>query len=77
MKDKFTFFDGAFGTYYFELTKDFKPCELANIHSPKTVIEIHKKYIQAGANCIKTNTYSVNNHLFPDKGQQKLIIKTC
>ena len=31
MKEKIMFFDGAFGTYYFRQTKDYKPCELANI----------------------------------------------
>ncbi|MEG1782030.1 MAG: bifunctional homocysteine S-methyltransferase/methylenetetrahydrofolate reductase [Oscillospiraceae bacterium] len=74
---KFSFFDGAFGTYYFDLTKDFMPCELANINSPQVVCDIHKSYIAAGAQAIKTNTFSVNRLLFPDKSQKNFIIKAA
>lgn len=77
MKNIISFFDGAFGTYYFDLTKDFRPCELANIHSPSIVRDIHSSYINAGADALKTNTFSVNSTLFPDTAQQKLIIKTA
>ncbi len=77
MKTNISFFDGAFGTFYFEKTRDYKPCELANIHSPQTVINIHKDYIAAGAQAIKTNTYSVNSAVFPDLLQRKEIIKTA
>ncbi len=77
MKKQISFFDGAFGTYYFEKTKDYKPCELANIHSPEVVIDIHKEYISAGAQAVKTNTYSVNSTIFGDMGQRKRIIKAA
>ncbi|MBQ8605056.1 MAG: bifunctional homocysteine S-methyltransferase/methylenetetrahydrofolate reductase [Oscillospiraceae bacterium] len=77
MKNQISFFDGAFGTYYFEKTRDYKPCELANIHSPWTVIDIHKAYIDAGAQAIKTNTFSVNSTIFTDLAQRKDIIKAA
>ena len=77
MKHCISFFDVAFGTYYFEKTKDYKPCELANIHSPWTVIDIHKSYISAGAQAIKTNTFSVNSMIFTDLSQRKEIIRTA
>ncbi|MBR5521530.1 MAG: bifunctional homocysteine S-methyltransferase/methylenetetrahydrofolate reductase [Oscillospiraceae bacterium] len=77
MKRQISFFDGAFGTFYFEKTKDYKPCELANIHSPWTVIDIHKAYIDAGAQAIKTNTFSVNSMIFTDLMQRKEIIKAA
>ena len=77
MAQQITFFDGAFGTYYFEKTRDYKPCELANIHSPEIVTDIHKQYIQAGAQAIKTNTYSVNSLIFSDENQRRQIIKNA
>jgi len=77
LKHRISYFDGAFGTYYFEKTRDYKPCELANIHSPWTVIGIHKEYISAGAQAIKTNTYSVNSGIFTDISQRREIIKAA
>ncbi|MDP4109355.1 MAG: homocysteine S-methyltransferase family protein, partial [Bacillota bacterium] len=55
-------FDGAFGSYYFSLTGDEAPCELANLNRPDTVREIHRRYIEAGAQAIKTNTFGANTH---------------
>lgn len=77
MVKQISFFDGAFGTYYFEKTKDYKPCELANIHSPDVVTDIHKQYVAAGAQAIKTNTFSVNSIIFGDESQRKQIIKSA
>lgn len=54
------FFDGAFGTYYRALTGSLKPCELANVTDPGTVLKIHRDYIEAGADAIKTNTFAAN-----------------
>ena len=60
------FFDGAFGTYYHIKTGSSKNCELANLENPNTVLEIHKEYLKAGVDCIKTNTFSVNSNLTND-----------
>ena len=35
-------------------------CELANIKNEKLVYDIHKEYIEAGCNAIKTNTFGAN-----------------
>lgn len=75
MKDKILFFDGAFGTYYFEKTRDFKPCELANIHSPDIVSGILAEYVAAGAQAVKTNSFSANSITFPDHITRNLIIE--
>ena len=54
-------FDGAFGTYYAQrYAEDQKPCEMANLNHPKRVAAIHQEYIEAGADAIKTNTFSAN-----------------
>lgn len=52
--------DGAFGTYYASLYQDATSCELANIHHPERVSQIHREYIEAGAHGIKTNTFGAN-----------------
>lgn len=52
-------FDGAFGTYYTSLYGSHEICELANIHHPERVQRIHKEYVDAGAQAIKTNTFSI------------------
>ena len=52
------FFDGAFGTYYITKTGDYQPCENANLANQDAVISIHKEYIAAGVDAIKTNTFA-------------------
>lgn len=54
-------FDGAMGTMLQD--RELKIGELPevlNITSPDTIIDIHKKYIKAGANIITTNTFGAN-----------------
>ncbi len=55
-----TFFDGAFGTYYRALTGVRQPCEMANLSDPSLVCEIHRAYVEAGANAVKTNTFAAS-----------------
>lgn len=54
-------FDGAMGTYYASVCKNPLPkCELANIYDRDTILNIHKEYINAGCQAIKTNTFAAN-----------------
>ncbi|MBQ7792824.1 MAG: homocysteine S-methyltransferase family protein, partial [Clostridia bacterium] len=66
MKQPF-YFDGAFGTYYREKYETNEPCEFANLTHPQRVLEIHKEYIGAGVDAIKTNTFGVNSALSQDE----------
>lgn len=53
--------DGAFGTYYPTVANHPLPqCELANLHYPEDVALIHRHYLRAGANAIRTNTFLAN-----------------
>ncbi|MCX7658673.1 MAG: homocysteine S-methyltransferase family protein, partial [Oscillospiraceae bacterium] len=62
LKDRDYFlFDGAFGTYYSLLYGDDEPCELANLNKSEKVLDIHRQYIDAGADAIKTNTFAANS----------------
>lgn len=52
--------DGAFGTYYAQLYDTKELPELANIKYPERVLGIHREYIEAGAQVIRTNTFAAN-----------------
>ncbi len=69
-------FDGAMGTYYSsKYNKDF-PCELANLFDRDSIYKIHKEYIDAGANAIKSNTFEANRFsLACDQQEVEQIIK--
>lgn len=54
-------FDGAMGTYYMNLYHEVgSQCEKANVNAPQNILAIHKAYIAAGCNAIKTNTFGAN-----------------
>ena len=54
--------DGAMGTYYAQLTDNYNVLpEFANISDPQMIEKIHQEYIAAGAELIKTNTFSANS----------------
>jgi 5-methyltetrahydrofolate--homocysteine methyltransferase len=61
LKDSILFFDGAMGTMLQErgLKRGEIP-ETYNIIHPHIVKEIHKKYVEAGADIITTNTFGAN-----------------
>lgn len=50
--------DGAMGTYFHQLTGEpSDQCERWNVTHPDTIFQIHRAYLQAGAVCLRTNTY--------------------
>ena len=50
-------FDGGMGTYY--KTKPGQECEQANLTDPDGILAVHRAYLAAGADAIKTNTFSL------------------
>lgn len=50
-------FDGGMGTYY--KTKPGQECEQANLTDPEGILAVHRAYLAAGADAIKTNTFSL------------------
>lgn len=49
------------GTYYASISHNpLARCELANIYDRNTIVNIHKQYIDAGCNAIRTNTFGAN-----------------
>jgi methionine synthase I (cobalamin-dependent)/5,10-methylenetetrahydrofolate reductase len=61
LKKRPLLFDGAMGTYYGSITNNpSSKCELANINDANTILNIHREYIDAGCNAIRTNTFGAN-----------------
>ena len=61
IKEKILIFDGAMGTMLQKKgLKIGENPELLNIKSPDIIEEIHKEYIESGANVITTNTFGAN-----------------
>lgn len=57
-------FDGAMGTYFAAQTSlSSDQCEMASMRDPETISAIHRAYLEAGCQAIKTNTYSVATEL--------------
>ncbi len=50
-------FDGGMGTYY--KAKPGQECEQANLADPEGILAVHRAYLAAGADAIKTNTFSL------------------
>ncbi len=60
-ENKILFFDGGLGSLFIEKGIKFEGIsELLNITDSRIIIDIHKEYIDAGANFITTNTFSAN-----------------
>lgn len=53
--------DGAMGTMLYNRGVDFEQCfEALNLTDPHLVLDIHRDYVNSGADVIETNTYGAN-----------------
>lgn len=50
-------FDGGMGTYY--KSKPGQECEQANLADPTGILAVHRAYLEAGADAIKSNTFGL------------------
>ncbi|MCL1975015.1 MAG: homocysteine S-methyltransferase family protein [Firmicutes bacterium] len=68
-------FDGAMGSMLAQagLTES---AGLANIEHPQQVYDIHRAYIEAGAQCLITNTLTLNSVYMKKAGQAALLEKS-
>lgn len=69
-------FDGGMGTYFsLKNHSAGSGCELANIRRPDQVEGIHRDYLEAGCEAIKTNTFSANRVIYmkDDAAVEKII----
>lgn len=69
--------DGAMGTYFSSMN-NLAPSisEFANLKNPHIIERIHREYIEAGANFIRTNSFACNREVLKiDKQMQRDLIK--
>ena len=62
VKDGFVLFDGATGTMLTQMgaLKAGQAPEILNLQAPQAVTALHRAYVQAGADILKTNTFGAN-----------------
>jgi methionine synthase I (cobalamin-dependent)/5,10-methylenetetrahydrofolate reductase len=61
IKDTVLLFDGAIGTMFYSHGVFINRCyDELNLSRPDLVKEIHSGYVEAGADCIETNTFGAN-----------------
>ena len=71
-------FDGGMSTYYAERNNTAgDACEWANITNPAEVEAIHRAYLEAGCQALKTNTYGINRLRMPEADCRALIHAAC
>lgn len=62
LKENILLMDGAMGTYYQQLHENSENiAELANLLESNIVKKIHREYLEAGADLIRTNTFAANS----------------
>src|SRR3712207_68329 len=63
--------DGATGTQFYNRGIDFDQCfDALNLFEPELVSELHRSYLEAGAELIETNTYGANRFKLEPYGLQ-------
>ena len=60
---KITMLDGAVGTSLWEKSQDKVPVWRYNLENPGIVTQLHREYIEAGAEIILANTFGANLHM--------------
>ncbi len=66
--------DGAMGTMIHAHGIDFKECfDALNLENPALIAEIHRGYIEAGAQIILTNTFGANRYRLSDHGLEERV----
>lgn len=67
IKRKRLYFDGGTGTVLQSMgLKAGIPPETWNAEKPEKIVELHKAYLDAGCNIIKTNTFGINKNKYSD-----------
>jgi methionine synthase / methylenetetrahydrofolate reductase(NADPH) len=68
-------FDGGVGTYLYEKGVYINTCfDELNLTNPDLVAEVHKEYIQAGADVIETNTFGANRIKLAPHGLETRVV---
>ncbi|HSH04500.1 MAG TPA: homocysteine S-methyltransferase family protein, partial [Anaerolineae bacterium] len=66
--------DGAMGTLLMGAHQDFHHVNTLNVEKPAIVAEIHRQYIEAGADIIETNTFDANRYKLGEHGLAEHVV---
>ncbi|MEK6256620.1 MAG: bifunctional homocysteine S-methyltransferase/methylenetetrahydrofolate reductase [Chloroflexota bacterium] len=68
--------DGAMGTLLHNRSGGFNQCfDELNITDPNLVKDVHRSYLEAGAQIIQTNTFGANRYKLSEHGLEKRVIE--
>ena len=72
--DEIIVFDGGVGTYLYEKGVFINTCfDELNLINPDIVAEVHRDYVNAGADVVETNTYGANQFKLAPHGLEKKV----
>lgn len=75
LKDSVLLLDGAMGTMLYSKGIFINQCfDELNLSRPDLVKEIHREYVNAGADCIETNTFGANRFKLGKHGVEKKLV---
>ena len=68
--------DGAMGTEIFARGVTFDRCfDELNLSQPNTILDIHRRYVEAGAEVIETNTFGANRFRLGEHGFEAKLVE--
>ncbi|MGD8603947.1 MAG: bifunctional homocysteine S-methyltransferase/methylenetetrahydrofolate reductase [Anaerolineales bacterium] len=68
--------DGAMGTMLHASGESFESCfDLLNLTHPEVVLDIHRAYVEAGADIIETNSFGANVYKLAEHGLEDKLIE--
>jgi len=74
--DKPILLDGAMGTLLHEQGVDLDACfDALNLTNPALIADIHRRYIDAGAQVILTNTFGANRYRLAEHGLEDKVVE--
>ena len=74
LRDEIIVFDGGVGTYLYEKGIFINTCfDELNLVNPDIVTEVHRDYVNAGADVIETNTFGANQFKLAPHGLEKRV----
>lgn len=80
VKNRILLLDGAFGTYFKSMHYNFENAdypEKATLEHEDWIVRIHKEYIMAGADIIRTNTFGINHGICQSREEMRILIEAA
>jgi methionine synthase / methylenetetrahydrofolate reductase(NADPH) len=74
LQNEIIVFDGGTGTYLYDKGIYINRCfEELNLTNPELIVELHRDYINAGADVIETNTFGANKYALTPHGLESKV----